>query len=422
MKDEYSARWKVLACASLLVLASAACSNNDPGSQPPAEDMATPTPDMATGNNTTPAEDMKQETPEDMAEAPVDMATPEDMPGTVEDMETIEDMPADMMAGDMTSLDMPADMPEELDMLMYPDADQFECAYPSSDPMCPTGAYGPGAFITKFEIVKDNTCCRDFDNDGMFENFIGAQILPTAEQVSGVSVNQNLAESIDLGETVFLFEFEDWQNDQYDPSFVTRILTGTDTDGNMLDNKAGMGAFYVSPDSYDEQGAPLTEFMTSRVHAGDYAARGSRLRIYFPGLLDAVNLTLTDVHIDAKVVPGADLAAGGGVELIEGELSGALLRDEFYESINLVSNKCACLARDIYIKKTDGSYECAITQDECTTDPDSACRLTGRADICFGLELYSKRVDLDSDGDGKRDSFSFGARFEAVPTELRALP
>jgi|GEM_PF-2168527 len=422
MNVRYSVKWKVLACASLLAIVGTACSNNDPGSQTPAEDMASAQDMTSGGDDMTSAREDMSETPEDMGQDPADMVAGADMSMPPEDMETIEDMPADMTPGDMASMDMAADMPEELDMLMYPDAGQFECAYPSSDPMCPMGDYGPGAFITKFEIVQDNTCCRDFDDDGMFENFIGAQILPTAEQVSGVSVNQNLAASIDAGETVFLFEFEDWQNDQFDPMFVTRILTGEDTDGNMADNIAGTGAFFVSPDSYDDQGAPLTEFMTSYVHTGDYAARGARLRIYFPGLLDAVNLTLTDVHIDAKVVPGADLAAGGGVELIEGELSGALLRDEFYESINLVSNKCACLAQDIYIKQNDGSYECAISQDECTTDPDSACRLTGRADICFGLELYSKRVDLDSDGDGMRDSFSFGARFEAVPTELRALP
>ena len=99
--------------------------------------------------------------------------------------ETIEDMPADMMV-DMAIADMAPDMPEEMDMLMYPDAEMFACAYPSSDPMCPMGEFGPGAYITSFEIVNDNTCCRDFDDDGMLENFIGSQILPSAEMLSGV--------------------------------------------------------------------------------------------------------------------------------------------------------------------------------------------------------------------------------------------
>lgn len=420
MGSKYSSAWKALVCAGMLAWTGIACSNNDPGSTPPGEDMAS----GGGEDMTTTPEDMT-EGGEDMTVTP-DMTAPEDMTVTPDmvagmDMETIEDMPADMMV-DMAIADMAPDMPEEMDMLMYPDAEMFACAYPSSDPMCPMGEFGPGAYITSFEIVNDNTCCRDFDDDGMLENFIGSQILPSAEMLSGVSVNANLAQSIQDGETVFLFEFEDWQNDQYDPMIVTRMLTGTDTDGDLLDNQAGMGSFFVSPDSYDDQGDPLTQFMTSYVHMGDYTARGARLRIYFPGLLDAVNLTLTDVHINAKVTPGADLAAGGGVELIQGELSGALLRDEFFDSLNLVSNKCACLARDIYIKQANGSYTCDLAMDECTTDPDSACRLTGRRDICFGLELYSKRVDIDSDGDGTRDSFSFGARFEAVPTELRALP
>lgn len=405
-----------------------ACTDEDPasGTSQPAADQGPATADAS--RDLAPGVDMPA-VPTDMPSSPEDMGAdqsgePEDMPLDM----TGQDMPADMdpldAPADMLVEDTPADMTEPEDMLMYPDADVFPCAYPS-DPAsnCPSGPHGPAAFVTQFTIVEDRTCCRDFDGDGDFENFIGNTLIKTARQSFGVDVNQNIANAIQAGELAFIFEFEEWQNDQYDPDLTARILNGVDTMAPIADNLQGFGAFYPTPESYDlTTGDPLWEFGTARVFNGMFEATGGTLRIYFPGIVDAVEIILDDVTVTATIPIGADLGAGGSVTMLDGELSGAIVRDKFFDSLNTFSATCSCIGGPIFEKNTNGSYSCLLTEDRCAASPDNACRLTGQSSFCAGLGLFSSSVDVDLDGDGKRDAFGFGARFTAVRTTLEATP
>lgn len=374
----------------------------------------------------------------DLGETPVDQggmdATPDASPeptdqgGAGEEMgEDLGQGPGDMPA-DMLEEDMMADMmdmgSEEMDMLMYPDADVFPCAYPA-DPAsnCAEGPHGPGSFLTQFQIVEDRTCCRDFDGDGDLENFIGDTLISTARQSFGIDVNANIAAAINAGELAFLLEFESWENDRFDPDLQARFLNGVDTIAPFQDNLAGFGAFYPDPASYDEVTMePLWGFQSARVHGGELLATGGTLRIYFPGIVDAVHIVLEDVQVVADVTPGADLAAQGGAALTNGEISGAIDRAKFFDSLNKFGNMCSCIGQPIFEKRTNGSYNCLLTRDYCTNSPDSACRLTGQRSFCAGLALFSPSVDVDLDGDGKKDAFGFGARFNAVKTTIEAAP
>lgn len=411
----------------LLLLASlTACTAEQPGdtSENNMSSNSSAKQDMQPSNNRQSGEDMKPAVDEE----DMKMAASVDMrPGQTEP----EDMPADVMDMRMiTDMDAIADMGSEPDMrvedmkpeLMYPDAGGVTCPYPSADPMCPMGPHGPGSFISEFVVVEDKSCCRDFDGDGDNENFVGADLVSLANQFGGINVNQNTTQAINAGELVFLFEFENWNNDQYDPDITMRMLTGYDADANFADNVAGFGSFYVSEDSYKANGDPRWGFESARVHNGEFLATGGTLRIYFPGLVEDVTIILADAQIEADVTPGAVLGAGGGVALTNGKLSGAILRKQFFESMNAVSSNCACIGDDMFREKTNGSYECLFREDKCTTDPDSACRLTGRLDLCAGLALYSTRVDVDIDNDGKKDAFGFGATFKSVPATLLEEP
>ena len=63
------------------------------------------------------------------------------------------------------------------------------------------------------------------------------------------------------------------------------------------------------------QGLPLWDFMSGHVYNYKLETAGGAMRIYFPGLLDSVELHLVDVEIKGDVQPGADLAGAGKVSI-----------------------------------------------------------------------------------------------------------
>lgn len=389
---------------STTIALSAACSEDAPPSSQPDKDMS------SSKDMTKPVDmrvpDMKVE---------VDMKPKGDMnlpPDLGEDMQP----PIDM--ADMTPVDM---APEPTDMMMWPDLMEDPCTFPSIDPNCPMGKYGPGAYSTKFEIIEDTTCCRDFSGDGRPDNFVGATLIKTARTAFMTDVNNNIVRAIELGLTVYLFEFIGLGSLTYDQDVTINILTGFDTDGDLTNNTMGMGAFVVGQQSFDALGKPRSYFNKAQVFNGKLAASDGRFEITFPGLIDGVELILTDVQLKADILPTSNLSAGGGVGLGNGELSGALLRDPLVSSMNRLANSCACIGKDIFsYQATTNSYKCELASTTCESDP--RCEDVGDRTLCSTLATLSRLVDIDTDGDGKRDAYSFGAKLEAVPTELRDRP
>lgn len=346
------------------------------------------------------------------------------------DADPVVDM-QDMVSSDPDATDTSRDMGmmfEDEDMLTYPkDLVDYMCTFPSNDPACLFGDFGPGAYITEF-VVEQNAqqpCCHDFNGDGTPDNLVGNTIISLAELASQgqLDVNTNIADAIALGQIVYLFEFQEFGNEQYDKALRTTILTGTDTDDDLTDNIKGTGSFYASPKSYDAQNLPLWGFAHSSVYNHHLVAHGGDLRIFFPGLLDDVDLWLTNVRVEADVYPGSDLGAHGHVELHNGKLSGALLRNRFLDSMNRVAKGCACLGVDILLFEEERNrYQCTLKASACANDPEEECRLIGSRQNCLSFALISSRADLDLDNDGKRDAYSFGATFKAMGTTLRSLP
>lgn len=399
-------RSSLLSLLLTTTIALSACSEDAPPTGQSDKDMS-PTKDM-----TKPVDmrsDMKVE---------ADMKPKGDMTSSTDmgkDMQT----PGDM--ADMTSTDMAPDMPEPVDMMMWPDLMEDPCTFPSTDPNCPMGKYGPGAYSTKFEIVEDTTCCRDFSGDGRPDNFVGATLIKTARTAFMTDVNNNIVRAIELGLTVYLFEFIGLGSLTYDQDVTVNILTGVDSDGDLMNNTAGMGAFIVGQQSFDGMGKPRSYFNKAQIFNGKLKASEGRFEITFPGLIDGVELILADVQLTADVLPTSNLSAGGGVGLGNGLLSGALLRDPLVSSMNRLANSCTCIGKDIFsYQASNNSYKCELASTTCENDP--RCEDVGDKNLCSTLAYLSRSVDIDTDGDGTRDAYSFGAKLEAVPTELRELP
>lgn len=380
---------------SLYACSGGSSSKDDNNSADTGPDQSTVEPDA--GNNGTTEDAANNATPSDLGRD-----------------EGLADMPADDGVADMSS--------DMADVFEFPDVADQNCFYPTTDPNCPTGEYGPATFLDHIEIDESRACCRDFDGDGVVDNKIGQYV--GILRGTGQDVNGNIDAAVRSGRLAYLFEYENWANDTFDPSLGMRTYLGADDDFDFTDNLAGTGQFLTLPESYQMDGSPRWEFASASVNNGHLVAEGGELELYFPGLLDAVQMVVRDVRVEADVVAPADLAAGGAVTLDNGEISGALDRDLFYESMNEAAVACDCLQKPAFAyEPAMNEYVCALTQedqDACNADPLAAggCQFLADRMSCQFLELVSSDLDLDFDGDGTLDSFSVGVKFTGVGARI----
>jgi hypothetical protein len=336
----------------------------------------------------------------------------------------------DMGGGD--PVDMGVDM-QMMDM-RFPDAGSFQCAYPSSDPACPQAAFGPGSVINAFELVTDESCCRNMDGEPGDDNYLGSRVLPLLETAFMQDFQANVDAAIANGSLLYMFEYARWSNAMWDMDFDVTLYRGDDADLDVSNNFGGNGSFYVTPDSFDAQGDPNWTFNRAEVRNGAFLATGGSMELDFPGLSDLIVLRIVDVQLEATVESGADLSGGGGVTLRDGELSAALVRDDLYQSINALAAQCSCMSTltgpMLEYDSTNDNYKCNLTRAEymaCGSSPSETCKSLGSSFVCGTvLRNLSTQVDVDAlpldNPDGTNDSYSFGARFTAVPAEILERP
>ena len=339
---------------------------------------------------------------------------PDATDGSKRDGGGVDDTGSDV--GDVTSADIGTDTADVWD---EPDVAPQPCFHPSSDPNCPMGAYGAGAFLKTIQIAEDRTCCRDFDRDGALDNKIGEYM--KLLKANGTDMNARIAAAVQAGELAYLLEFSNWANETSDPQLDVRLFLGADDDFDYSDNLAGTGSFLIEEASFEPNGDAKWVFATGVVRDGKLRANGGTLELVFPGLLDEVRLHVSDVTVGADVVPPADLQSSGRVTLANGELSGALHRELLFGSLNEAAVGCSCLQKPIF------SYDAPADQWRCDVEEADTtgcqfdtpgCQSLADPTFCTFFELASKGVDVDADDDGKKDSFSVGARFTAVGASI----
>ncbi|MFU8804100.1 MAG: hypothetical protein ACNA8W_09855 [Bradymonadaceae bacterium] len=361
---------------------------------------------------------------------PVNNQAPDASPRVDADLDTTNPDPSDTAGAPDTTTAGDADVdPGEDDVYMIPDVEDYECFYPSQDPECAQGPFGPGSFIEQLVIVNNRSCCYDYTGDGQNDNRIGT-LLGQLQALPGMgNVNDNIAYVINQGLLSYVFEFSNFAHPLYDPSLDLKIVLGEDTDEFFADNLAGEGSFNVLPESFKEDGTtPKWEFEQARVQNGRLIASGGSIDLTFPGLLDDVAISLVDVHVRARVADEAgkepDLTAGGRVWLTTGELAGILLRDKLFESMNNAAHSCECIqdARPVMYSydENQDKYNCELTDQDANrcSQAGAECANLGDKLICNFFAAYSENVDVDSSGDGTNDGYSVGVRFEAVGASL----
>lgn len=323
-------------------------------------------------------------------------------------------------AGRDLATDTSSDVAIDANDMSFPDVTSQPCTHPTTDPNCPMGEFGPATFLDTVEVVLDNTCCRDMTGDGTFDNRMGSIL--AAVVGFGLDINQDIAANIQAGRLVYLVEFANWENETFDSSLDATVYLGVDEDQDFTDNLAGTGNFLVTPDNFDEvTGDPLSPFETTQVLNSRLNAQRGVIDLRFPGLLPEVEIITTDLQLTADVDPNSILESGGRVTITNGELSGAILRNRFFQSLNEAAVGCACIGREIFTPEGDGSFNCDLNAAEemlCLTDPEAGCRLMGQTMSCSLWGQLGGTTDVDTNGDGENDAFSIGLRVTGVGASI----
>ena len=313
---------------------------------------------------------------------------------------------------------------EEEEPLEWPDVDPVECAHPSLDPECEPGPWGPGSFITRLEIVGDDSCCADLNGDGSIDNLLGTLIGPLSGLPGFGDVNQELSNSIEDGQLAYLMETSGWEHPEYQQSFTLYMHEATALGSPMAANLAGEGSFWLAPWSV-VSGTDVRRFVFDEayVHDGVLHATGGNFWVRFPGLVEAIDAQMENITLTGQVVqtPSPDLTSGGGFSLREAEMGGALMRDKFYESMNEAAADCACVEDGevfyTYEPAPADRWHCSLKEEVAIACEAGTveCQALAQQQLCDMLAGISHLADVEVDGER---AFSIGLSLTSVPTEI----
>ncbi|MFW5965997.1 MAG: hypothetical protein ACOCV2_00705 [Persicimonas sp.] len=303
------------------------------------------------------------------------------------------------------------------------DSGEVNCAYPPpEDSDCPDGDHGPGSFFNEFEIKESGECCKDFSGDGEDDSAVG-DLAATVEGIMGVNFNDEIDQQIQDGDLVYLLEYADWRDPDDDSALDVWLYFGEDTDNDFQDNLNGNGDFYIASDSLDDNGDPRSDFPSASVTDGLFYVDDGEAPLMLPAGSDLAEVEVQGIELEADVESGADLEAGGRVELSNGELAAEVLLDDLFGAINDVAEQCSCIDRDslpLYTEESSG-WTCNATNDDAnqcsgTGNPCEFFSEPSQCDLAAGF--IEDEADLDTDNDGEVDALSLGATFEAVGAKI----
>jgi len=310
----------------------------------------------------------------------------------------------------------------------------------------PPTAFGAGSVISEFYIDADSQtrsnrpsgaprCCfdvqiknadRDYDgeNDNAFAEWMDDVVLRIDD------ANDNINHGIRQGNFVYLFEYRDWDssNWQQDGSITMYAHPGRDAnspwDWNQV--RMGNGTFEILPDSYATNGNPKFEFNTvSSAPDGsgaDLSAEDGTVNL----LLDlgqgvSTTFTVERAELTADIPNNADVASGGEVAMWNGELGGAIPKDNLYTGLNGLAANCSCYDMNtnrLFQKQSAETYQCEVQ---------SSCGCSGTPDVlersCPDVrEGIANATDVNLNGASPaNDALSFGANFSAAEATISGV-
>jgi hypothetical protein len=272
------------------------------------------------------------------------------------------------------------------------------------------------------------TCCAKFPGskypDDPYDNGLAALAPLLAGQLPGGSLDATLAEQIENGTVVILWDHIKLDGATDADGFILAGLLGKFAEGTTFDGaggtksaSAGAGEFKVDSASFKPgTGEPLISFNPVGMNNGRLQAGPGPFRLELPIL--GFNLSL---EVSETQVTGSATISAAGVSYVNGTLSGYVKAADIFAALNQVAGTCGCLGLrggDLIVDR-GSKWECSIEKTAfaaCKDDPVSLCdTLSGAGQVCDLLgTVETLALDLDLNGDGRFDALSIGLLWEGA--------
>ena len=308
--------------------------------------------------------------------------------------------------------------------------------------------WAPSSVIDSIELVTDDSCCADFDDDshGLTDNALGS-LFGFFEQ----SLQDGVDDSIGNGELVVLFEHEglDVSGGSFTMNVLRGVPSGRFVDSNTSDEYTfqpdpdGSNPYVIDPREVDDSDA-ASHTITASYEDGVLTASARKLRLPFDLWNTSVDIDLHHVRITARV----DLEdTTGGIRLEEGTIGGVVYGLDLYDTINdFVTLQCDCLGIEgdmITYPRRSGVIVAECLHDfepdhvrelcfETSTEPNMGCLIAptfycdNASGFVFALDQYTdepQRNCLESEGVDAVDcdGISLGLRFTAAGAVIEGI-
>lgn len=203
----------------------------------------------------------------------------------------------------------------------------------------------PASVISTF-VLKDATCCFDYDGNGVPDNGLG-QILADLGPTLGLDVNATIATSIADGTIAIVLEHDGLTSTAAGTKFAMNFLLADPSDAaNPAPVAAGANKYLINPASFDAGVWPQARTENAEIQAGDKLVAGPGrivLRLELLGI--TLDLIISKARIEGVLdLANTDLMTKGVAIKPGGKLGGVIRLADLFGAVNtFAETKCGCL-------------------------------------------------------------------------------
>ena len=281
--------------------------------------------------------------------------------------------------------------------------------------------WAPASIVDSLAI-EGTDCCFDFDGDGEPNNTLGGII----SLIPNGNVNEGIQGSIDDGDIAILLEHQGLEDLTADEDFTINFWLGVHPTIPPTFDPTGIHELAIDPASIDEGAQPQAYVPEATLAASALTAGPGTVKLSINLVGAPIDLTLTGARVEAEVDEEASDLAAGAVALIgphEGRatLGGMVHLHDLFAGLNTyVAGSCQCLGIEgdlISYDDTQIPGTCAVASD--TSSCDSGCSQI--YSFCGTIADGGLLADIDTDGDGEKDSATIGASFTALGADITGV-
>ncbi len=269
-------------------------------------------------------------------------------------------------------------------------------------------------------------CCHDFgaisEDDGIDNSFV--KFIDILEDLGTIDMQTVYDDVLENELLVWLFDHRGLNVERTDQFTLAMLYGKFDGPTTIVEARAGEGIYKIRSRSFETgTGTPRSYFTGATYNKPIPSILAGPREIFVPFPISG---GYVDVPLKRARVSGMATVEVDGVTYVEGELSGYILEDDFYEAFNdTLAERCSCISAELPIFSKNGSdweADCpdgATVEANCAADDEEICVTiaAGPAEdgLCqFWTSFSGVQLDIDSDGDEEFDAVSFGLLFSTV--------